>query len=68
MKDTDAGRFIEKRSAKADGGDFMAIKDVVFAIGALYADWTGRDDCAPDFLGFENEDLGTVVAGVLSQL
>ncbi|KAF6822613.1 nmrA-like family protein [Colletotrichum plurivorum] len=67
VKDTDSETFIEERRAKADAGDFMAIEDLVFAIGTLHADWTGREDFAMDLLGFEDEDLDAVVASVLAQ-
>ncbi|KAF6803611.1 nmrA-like family protein [Colletotrichum sojae] len=67
VKDTDSETFIEERRAKADAGDFMAMEDLAFAIGTLHADWTGREDFAMDLLGFEDEDLDAVVAGVLAQ-
>ncbi|KAF6819634.1 nmrA-like family protein [Colletotrichum musicola] len=57
VKDTDSETFIEERRAKADAGDFMAIEDLVFAIGTLHADWTGREDFAMDLLGFETRTL-----------
>ncbi|KAI9150735.1 hypothetical protein HJFPF1_10511 [Paramyrothecium foliicola] len=68
VRDYDSTKFIEERREKADAGDFMAIEDIVFAIGTLYADWTNHENLAMDLLGFKDEDLDSVVQGVVASL
>ncbi|KAK8111041.1 isoflavone reductase [Apiospora kogelbergensis] len=63
----DSEQFIKESKAKADAGDKEAVKDLVFALGAVDGDWEGKDDFAMEALGLKNEDLDTIVRRVVSE-
>ncbi|KAI0127550.1 NmrA-like family protein [Xylariales sp. AK1849] len=59
--------FIKENKAKADAGDKAAVEDLVFALGAIDGDWEKKDGFAMDALGFQNEDLDTIVKKVVAE-
>ncbi|KAH8175153.1 nmrA-like family protein [Sarocladium implicatum] len=67
VEDLDSKAFMAEQKAKADTGDHAAVEEVVFVIGTLEADWTQKEDFAMELLGLQDEDLGEVLARVLSE-
>lgn len=68
VKRHDSEEFIKQKKALADQGDFNAIEDLVFVLGAIDGNWEERPDFAMDTLGLENEDLDEVVQKVVNEL
>ncbi|PNS19497.1 hypothetical protein CAC42_7341 [Sphaceloma murrayae] len=64
----DVDRYIEENKAKADAGDKQAVEDLVFALGVIDGDWEQRPEFSMDLLGLQNEDLQTVVDGVIKDV
>lgn len=64
----DSKQYQEERVAKRNAGDAQAIEDLVWLLGAIDADWTGRKDFAMKDLGLENEDLDEVVRKTVERL
>ncbi|KAI6781647.1 uncharacterized protein J7T54_003912 [Emericellopsis cladophorae] len=61
----DSQTFLEEQQKKVDAGDRHAVEDVVFALGAIDADWTKKDAFAMELLDLEDEDLDQVVKQVV---
>ncbi|ROT37814.1 isoflavone reductase family protein [Sodiomyces alkalinus F11] len=63
----DSEEFIRESKRRVDEGGKEAVEDVVFALGALYSDWTRREDfrITMETLGFEDEDLDEALAAAL---
>lgn len=53
--------------AKQVGGDLEATENLVWMLGALDADWTGREGYAMDLLELEEESLEDLVKGMVEQ-
>ena len=57
----DSKDFRKERKAKADAGDATAREDLVWLLGALQANWEREDGFVNKALGYEDEDLDSVV-------
>lgn len=53
--------------AKADGGDLEAVENLVWMLGALDADWTGREGFAMEKLELREESLQEVVGRMVGE-
>ena len=63
----DLDAFVQKHKALADQGSKESIEDLVFALGVMEGNWEDKEDFAMDLLGFENEDLDTVVRKAIAE-
>lgn len=62
------GKVYEKaEKAKAEAGDLEAVENLVWYLGAVDADWTGRKDFAMEELGLEEESMDEVVKRVVEE-
>jgi hypothetical protein len=65
----DSGKYREEEKAKADAGDKESVENLVWLLGAIDADWTGKGkDFAMEELGLEEEDLDEVVKATVKRL
>jgi nucleoside-diphosphate-sugar epimerase len=64
----DSKQFEKENKKKADAGDLDAIEELVWLLGALDANWEGKENFAMKTLGLENEDLDQVVRRCVKEL
>ncbi|SMY22197.1 unnamed protein product [Zymoseptoria tritici ST99CH_1A5] len=64
----DSEKYREEEKIKADAGDKEAVENLVWLLGAIDADWTGKKDFAMEELGLEEEDLDEVVRATVKRL
>ena len=62
-----ATEYEEQEKKKRDDGDDDAQENLVWILGTEDANWENRDTFAMKDLGLENEDLDTVVKGIVSR-
>uniref|UniRef100_A0A0B7KE14 NAD(P)-binding domain-containing protein n=1 Tax=Bionectria ochroleuca TaxID=29856 RepID=A0A0B7KE14_BIOOC len=67
VEEEESGKFLDRHQKLYDEGSHEAQEDIVYALGALDADWTTRDGYAMELLGLENEDLDEVVGAILKE-
>jgi nucleoside-diphosphate-sugar epimerase len=60
--------FEKENKKKADAGDLDAVEELVWLLGALDANWEGKDNFAMKTLGLENEELDQVVRRCVKEL
>lgn len=63
----DSNGYLEREAKALEGGDQHAVHNIVFALGAVDADWTRRDGFAMDLLGLQDESLDAVVGNVVNE-
>ena len=64
----DSKTYRTEQKKRADAGDREATENLVWYLGAMEANWETRDGFANKALGFEDEDLDTVVQGIVKEL
>ncbi|CAH0026085.1 unnamed protein product [Clonostachys rhizophaga] len=67
VEEEESGKFLDRHQKLYNEGSHEAQEDIVYALGALDADWTTRDGYAMELLGLENEDLDEVVGAILKE-
>lgn len=67
VNEAESGSYLDEQQKRVEAGDKHAIEDVVFALGAIDADWTKQPTFAMKALGLEDEDLDEVVKGVAEE-
>ena len=66
VNEEQSGSYLDRQQKRMDEeGDKHAVEDIVFALGAIDADWTKRPTFAMESLGLKDEDLDEVVQGVV---
>lgn len=68
VKAFEGKEYEREEKAKAEKGDLEAVENLVWYLGAVDADWTGRKDFAMQELGLEEESMGEVVRRVVQEL
>ena len=63
----EAKAYEKEKKVKADDGDKEAVEDLVWLLGALDADWTGKEGFAMEMLGLEDEDLEETVKAIVER-
>lgn len=69
VDERESASFLDELQKKlVDGdGEYQVIKDIVFALGTIDADWSKKEGFAMDLLGLEDEDLDEVVSRVVKE-
>ena len=63
-----SGLALEEEGRKAKEGDLEAVENLVWLVGTVEGDWTGRKDFAMKELGLGEEDLERVVRRTVEKL
>lgn len=63
----DSKQYEKQQKEKADNGDLDAVENLVWILGALDANWEGKENFMMKELGLDNEDLETVVRRVVKE-
>jgi hypothetical protein len=64
----DSEKYREEEKKKADEGNSESVENLVWLLGAIDANWTGKPDFAMKELGLEEEDLDQVVQATVKRL
>ena len=70
VKRDEAMAYLDRMSSNLSPegtGDWHYIEGIVFALGALDADWSKKDGFAMELLGLEDEDLDEVVQRIVDE-
>lgn len=68
VEEAESGPFLDRQQKRLDEeGDKHAIEEIVFALGALDADWTKKPGFAMELLGLQDEALDAVVKRVVEE-
>ncbi|KFH45610.1 hypothetical protein ACRE_035370 [Hapsidospora chrysogenum ATCC 11550] len=68
VREEESGAFLDRQQRRLDEeGDKHAVEEIVFALGALDADWAKKPGFAMELLGLEDEDLEEVVKSVVEE-
>ncbi len=63
----EAKQYEVEEKRKADAGDAGAVENLIWMLGALDADWRGKENFAMGLLGLEDEDLDEAVRKVVEE-
>ncbi|KAK4502383.1 hypothetical protein PRZ48_005808 [Zasmidium cellare] len=68
VKKYESKKYLEEEGRKAKEGDLEAVENLVWLVGTVEGDWTGKKDFAMKELGLGEEDLERVVRRTVERL
>lgn len=63
----ESSEYRDRERKKAEKGDAEAVENLVWLLGALDADWTGKENFAMEMLGLQEEDLDGAVRRIVER-